>query len=49
LAGSAGPGSLPLLEGRVDASRTRIFVCRGRVCDLPSDTVAEALVRLGRS
>jgi len=49
LAGSAGPSSLPLLEGRIDASRTRIFVCRGRVCDLPSDTVAEAMVRLGRS
>jgi uncharacterized protein YyaL (SSP411 family) len=49
LAGSAGPSSLPLLEGRYDAARTRIHVCRGRVCDLPSDGVPEALARMGRA
>ncbi len=49
LAGSAGPSGLPLLEGRIDPARTRIYVCQGRVCDLPSDTVPEALARLGRS
>jgi uncharacterized protein YyaL (SSP411 family) len=48
LAGASGPSGLPLLEGRIDPARTRIFVCRGRVCDLPSDTVAEALARMGR-
>ena len=49
LAGASGPSPLPLLEGRVDPARTRIFVCRDRICDLPCDTVAEALGRLGRS
>jgi uncharacterized protein YyaL (SSP411 family) len=49
LAGSVAPSDLPLLEGRFDPARTRIYVCRGRVCDLPSDTVAEALARMNRS
>jgi uncharacterized protein YyaL (SSP411 family) len=49
LAGSAGPSALPLLEGRYEAARTRIYVCRGRVCDLPSDGVPEALARMGRA
>jgi uncharacterized protein YyaL (SSP411 family) len=48
LAGSAAPSSLPLLEGRFDPARTRIYVCRNRVCELPVDTVPEALARLGR-
>ena len=49
MAGSAGAGGLPLLEGRFEAGRTRIFVCRNRVCELPVDTVAAALARLGRA
>jgi uncharacterized protein YyaL (SSP411 family) len=49
LAGAAGPSALPLLEGRSDPERTRIFVCRGRVCDLPSDSVSEALARMSRA
>ena len=46
LAGSATGASLPLLEGRFEPDRTRIFVCRDRVCKLPVDTAAEALALL---
>ena len=48
LAGGPGPGALPLLEGRFQAGRTMVYVCRDRACNLPVESVAEALVQLGR-
>ncbi len=48
-AGASGPSRLPLLAGRFDPLRTRIYVCRDRVCDLPVDSATEALTRLGRA
>ncbi len=46
IAGSAVPSSLPLLENRFAPDRTAIFVCRDRVCNLPVQSVAEAVAQL---
>ncbi|MDB5050628.1 MAG: protein containing a thioredoxin domain [Fibrobacteres bacterium] len=46
MAGSASPGSLPLLADRFAADRTAIYVCRDRTCKLPVATAAEALALL---
>lgn len=52
LAGSAEArpdgDSLPVLEGRYQAGRTLIHVCRERACRLPVDTVDAALGQLDR-
>lgn len=34
---------IPLLEGRVNDENDLIYVCRNRVCDLPSDKVSAAM------
>ena len=51
LAGSTEPpgAGLPLLEGRYQAGRTLLYVCRDRTCGLPVEDVAEALSQLGRT
>ena len=43
-----GPG-LPLLEGRYQAGRTLIYVCRNRTCGLPAASIDEAWAQLGRA
>ena len=45
---SPRPG-LPLLEGRYQAGRTLIYVCRNRTCGLPAASVDEAWAQLGRA
>jgi len=46
LAGGQAAGELPLLQGRGAAEQTIIYVCRDRACQLPVQTVAEALAQL---
>ena len=40
--GEDSPPGLPLLEGRFQAGRTLIYVCRNRTCGLPVESVDEA-------
>jgi len=49
LCGSKNESDLPILQGRWSEEKTRIFVCQSGACQLPVETVEEALVRLGRS
>jgi uncharacterized protein YyaL (SSP411 family) len=46
LAGALANSILPLLQGRGDAAKTTIYVCRNRTCQLPVHSVAEALEQL---
>ena len=46
LAGAAGSSELPLLQGRGEAGRTIIYVCRNQACQLPVHSVDEALGQL---
>lgn len=38
-----GPSNLPLLKGRLTAGKTLIYVCQNQTCQLPVETVPEAL------
>jgi hypothetical protein len=38
--------NLPLLENKLAAGRTMIYVCRNKVCKLPVEDVEEALAQL---
>jgi uncharacterized protein YyaL (SSP411 family) len=46
LAGTLAASDLPLLQGRGEAAKTTIYVCRNRTCQLPVHSVAEALEQL---
>ncbi len=46
LAGTLQTSSLPLLEGRTATTKTTIYVCRNRACQLPVQSVPEALAQL---
>jgi uncharacterized protein YyaL (SSP411 family) len=37
---------LPLLQGRSSDATTTIYVCRNRACQLPVNSVPEALAQL---
>jgi uncharacterized protein YyaL (SSP411 family) len=41
------PAPLPLLQGRLSASESRIFVCRDHACQLPVATAEAAIAQLG--
>jgi uncharacterized protein YyaL (SSP411 family) len=41
--------NLPLLENRLKANRTIIYVCRDKSCKLPVESVEEALVQINSS
>lgn len=43
VAGTESGSKLPLLEGRHDEQRTRIFVCSGKSCKLPVEKVMDAI------
>ena len=47
LAGTPTTSALPLLQGRGTPGQTTIYVCRDRACQLPVQSVAEALAQLG--
>ncbi len=44
--GGKDEGTLPLLEGKLSAGETTIYVCRDKVCKLPTNSVAEALKQM---
>nr|GFC53013.1 hypothetical protein [Tanacetum cinerariifolium] len=46
LPGALTSSSLPLLEGRDATTDTTIYVCRNRACQLPVQSVSEALGQL---
>jgi uncharacterized protein YyaL (SSP411 family) len=46
LAGSLEASELPLLQGRSSDATTTIYVCRNRACQLPVNSVPEALAQL---
>ena len=46
LAGGPAATDLPLLQGRGVAGSTTLYVCRNRACQLPVQSVAEALAQL---
>lgn len=46
MAGSDKPGSLPLLEGRVNSEETKIHVCYQNTCQLPTTDPEEAISQL---
>jgi uncharacterized protein YyaL (SSP411 family) len=49
LAGALIASDLPLLQGRGDAVKSTIYVCRNRTCQLPVHSVDEALEQLALS
>ena len=49
LAGGPAATGLPLLQGRGEAGRTTLYVCRNHACQLPVHTVPEALEQLARA
>jgi len=46
LAGTMQASNLPLLEGRAATTKTTVYVCHNRACQLPVHTVQEALAQL---
>ncbi|MFZ0013354.1 MAG: thioredoxin domain-containing protein [Acidimicrobiia bacterium] len=44
---ATGSGVIPLLEGRDGSGATRAFVCRGFICDLPTDDPEVLAEQLG--
>ena len=47
IAGSETPSNLPLLQDRYVKGKTLIYVCENKTCNLPVDTVKQALQQLG--
>jgi uncharacterized protein YyaL (SSP411 family) len=43
MAGSIGKSSIPLLSGRYEKGKTLIYVCKGGSCQMPVESVEEAL------
>jgi hypothetical protein len=48
LAGSANPSDLPLLKERVKPTKSLIYVCRNKTCQLPVDNVEMAIDLLNK-
>ena len=46
LAGSDKPENLPLLKNRFVKSKNLIYVCKGNVCDIPVNTVQDAIIQI---
>ncbi len=46
LCGGKSEGSLPLLQGKFIAKQTTIYTCRDKICKMPVNGVAEALVQM---
>lgn len=46
IAGSIIPSEIPLLSGRVKKEKNLIYVCRNKICQLPTGNVDEALLLL---
>ncbi len=46
VAGSQTPSSLPILKNRFQPKQTAFYVCRNQVCQLPVETLAEALEQM---
>jgi uncharacterized protein YyaL (SSP411 family) len=43
LSGSVKFSQLPLLENRYTKGQTRIFVCKDKVCEMPTQEVEQAM------
>jgi uncharacterized protein YyaL (SSP411 family) len=44
--GSMGTSTLPLLQDKIKAGETLIYVCKNKTCKLPVKTVVEAMGQL---
>jgi uncharacterized protein len=44
--GSAAKEDLPLLQGKISAAKTLIYICSNKTCQRPVEGIADALIRL---
>jgi hypothetical protein len=48
VAGSNKESALPLLQDRYQSGQTLIYVCEGKTCKRPVETMAEAMKQIGQ-